>query len=161
MNNSNHIKSEGVRNNFRTTHIVLHRQNMPLALSSGLFLSIPPSPGYRSSPGPRASMPLIAPTPQDSCAWPHLAGNLCAIPPTAGPFRGPGRTGSRARVWPPVSGRRADCGLPGAGKLLAGEIIMRCKLCHRDFYGSSSFPVDVNIKHDLFYLRLLMRRRRL
>ena len=48
--------------------------------------SIPPSLGYHSSPGPKASMPLIALTAQDSCAWSYLAGHLSsAVHPTAGP----------------------------------------------------------------------------
>ena len=52
--------------------------------------SIPPSPGYRSSPGPKASMPLIALTAQDSCAWFYLAGHLSsAVHPTTGPLPQP------------------------------------------------------------------------
>ena len=61
--------------------------------------SISPSPGYRSSPGPKASMPLIALTAPDSRAWSYLAGHLFgAVHPTAGPSRGPVRPGSCARV---------------------------------------------------------------
>ena len=76
--------------------------------------SIPPSPGYRSSPGPKASMPLIALTAQDSCAWSYLAGHLSsAVHPTVGPSRGPGRPGSRACVGAPgqPGGPAGTCGL--------------------------------------------------
>ena len=71
-----------------------HFRNVGCSSSPG---SIPPSPGYRSSPGPKASMPLIALTAPDSRAWSYLAGHLFgAVHPTAGPSRGPVRPGSRA-----------------------------------------------------------------
>ena len=56
--------------------------------------------------GPKASMPLIALTAPDSCAWSYLAGHLSgAVHPTSWPSRGTGRPGIPRVRGPRSAGR--------------------------------------------------------